>query len=276
MRVTFQGDGVKLAAEVLGQDDAPVVLLLHGGGQTRHAWGVTAQRIADAGYRSIAFDLRGHGESEWASDADYRLDRFVADLRAVIRELDAPSPMLVGASMGGLTSLIAQGTDPSLARALVLVDIATTAQVTGIERILDFMRMRPEGFANLEEVADAIARYQPRRPRPKSLEGLAKNVRLGADGRYRWHWDPAFLAPSAPATSSLRKDRLVKAARALTVPTLLVRGKMSDVVADEDVAEFLQHVPHAELIDVRDAGHMVAGDNNDVFSDAVLAFLRRC
>ncbi len=287
MRVTLQGDRIRLAADVLGADDAPPVLLLHGGGQTRHAWGPTGQKLADAGFRSIALDLRGHGESEWATDGDYRLDRFVADLRAVIGSLrlgalsaSAPMPVLVGASLGGIASLVAQGEDSGMtgtsARALVLVDIATTAQVSGIERIVQFMRQKPDGFASLEEVAAAIAAYQPQRTRPTNLDGLAKNVRLGEDGRYRWHWDPAFLAPSAPGTSALRKERLVASARALSVPTLLVRGKLSDVIADEDVAEFLRHVPHAEFVNVRDAGHMVAGDSNDVFSDAVLSFLRRC
>jgi len=273
--LTVQGDGVELVAESLGPESARSVILLHGGGQTRHAWGSTAERLAAAGFRSLALDLRGHGESAWATDGDYRVDRFVADLRCVIANLALSRPVLVGASMGGITSLVAQGEHPELASSLVLVDIATTAQVTGIARIMEFMRQRPEGFASLDEVAAAIAAYQPQRKRPPNLEGLSKNVRLGPDGRYRWHWDPAFIAPTDPQTSPLRKERLVAAARALTVPVLLVRGKQSDVIAEEDVNEFQRHVPHAEFIDVRDAGHMVAGDSNDVFSDAVLGFLAR-
>lgn len=273
--MTFDGDGVCLCGDALGRPDAPCVLLLHGGGQTRHAWGNTGEQLAHAGFRSISLDLRGHGESDWAKDGDYRVDRFVADLRKVIEALGGQVFALVGASMGGITSLITQGEHEASARALVLVDIATTAQPAGIERIIDFMQQKPEGFASLEEVAQAIAAYQPQRKRPPRLEGLSKNVRLGADGRYRWHWDPAFLTKTGPEAGPLRKERLVAAATALRVPTLLIRGKLSDVISIEDAREFQAHVPHAELVDVRDAGHMVAGDSNDVFSEAVLSFLER-
>jgi non-heme chloroperoxidase len=158
---------------------------------------------------------------------------------------------------------------------VVLVDIATSAKLDGIRRIVDFMSQKPEGYASIDEVADAIAAYQPHRKRPTNLEGLAKNVRRGADGRYRWHWDPKFLRPSSPQGSPLRADRLEAAARALKVPTLLVRGKQSDVIGEEEVRQFLAIAPHAEYVDVRDAGHMIAGDNNDLFTDAVLGFLDR-
>jgi non-heme chloroperoxidase len=126
------------------------------------------------------------------------------------------------------------------------------------------MSQKPEGYASIDEVADAIAAYQPHRKRPTNLEGLAKNVRRGADGRYRWHWDPKFLRPSSPQGSPLRADRLEAAARALKVPTLLVRGKQSDVIGEEEVRQFLAIAPH-----------MIAGDNNDLFTDAVLGFLDR-
>jgi len=137
------------------------------------------------------------------------------------------------------------------------------------------MSRKPEGYASLEEVADAIADYQPQRKRPTNLDGLAKNVRRGADGRYRWHWDPKFLRPSTPEGSPLRPDRLQAAARALSVPALLVRGKLSDVLGDQEVQQFLDLVPHAQYVDVSGAGHMIAGDSNDLFTEAVLGFLDR-
>jgi len=271
----FEGDSVELAADVVGDSSANAVVLLHGGGQTRHAWGNTAISIAKAGFCAVSLDLRGHGESSWAKDSDYGLDRFVADLRKVTQSLGPPVRALVGASLGGITSLVTQGEHPLTANAIVLVDIATTARPEGVERIIGFMQQKPEGFTSLAEVAEAVAAYQPQRKRPPNLAGLTKNVRLGSDGRYHWRWDPAFLASTAPESSPLRKERLVAAARALRVPTLLVRGKLSDVISEADALEFQSHVPHAELVDVRDAGHMVAGDSNDVFSDAVVGFLRR-
>ena len=272
--VEYERGGVKLVGEAHGDPAQRPVVLLHGGGQTRHAWGESAAKLAERGYHAISMDLRGHGDSQWAGRGGYRMEEFVADLEHVAGTLD-DRPVLVGASMGGLTSLLAQGDNPELGSAVVLVDIATSAQVDGIKKIVKFMFAKPEGFESLEEVADAIAAYQPHRKRPTNLEGLAKNVRKGEDGRYRWHWDPDFMVGNGPDDSPLRKDRLVEAARSLRVPTLLVRGKLSDIVGEGEAREFLEYVPHAEYVDVRDAGHMVAGDSNDVFSAAVIEFLER-
>jgi non-heme chloroperoxidase len=273
-RVTFRGEeGVTLAGDAYGDPRGQAVILLHGGGQTRHAWGDTAAALGRAGYYAIALDGRGHGESDWSPSGSYTIDFFIADLKHVVAALGA-QPVLVGASLGGLTSLLGEGEAPGLARAVVLVDIATTAKLEGIRRIVDFMSQKPEGYASLEEVADAIAAYQPQRKRPPNLNGLAKNVRRGDDGRYRWHWDPKFLRRSTPEASPLRPERLRAAAQALTVPALLVRGKLSDVVGEDEAKQFLEHVPHAKYVDVSGAGHMIAGDNNDHFTAAVLAFLR--
>jgi non-heme chloroperoxidase len=275
-RVRFEGaGGVCLAANTYGNPGGAPVLLLHGGGQTRHAWSGTARRLADAGFHAVALDLRGHGDSDWASDGDYSIDAFAGDLRAVATTFAEP-PAVVGASLGGGVALVAEGeaTGP-LSSAVVLVDIAHRIEMDGAMRILGFMTGRPQGFASLEEAADAIAEYLPHRPRPTDLSGLTKNLRQGTDGRYRWHWDPALFQGHLTPASAQDPERRVLAARGLDVPTLLVRGRMSDLLSEEAAAEFLELVPHAEFVDVRDAGHMVAGDRNDVFTDAVAGFLIR-
>lgn len=229
-------------------------------------------------------DHRGHGQSDWHPDANYHFNDFTDDVAAIIDHIVEAStgeerPVLVGASLGGVTSIIAETRDPAadVARAVVLVDITPEVQVGGISRILEFMGARPDGFGSLEEVADHIAAYLPGRPRPKNLDGLAKNLRIGEDGRYRWHWDPRMmgdLAPDPVAVQASLQEHLALAGQ-LRVPTLLVRGRMSDVVSEEDAQAFLKVVPHAEYVDVADASHMVAGDENDVFVDAVVAFLDR-
>jgi len=143
----------------------------------------------------------------------------------------------------------------------------------GVKNIKAFMFRNPEGFGSLEEVADAIASYQPHRERPTHLQGLAKNVRLGADGRYRWHWDPRFL--QGHRDLALRQVRLEACARALKVPSLLVRGGMSDILTDEGVRQFLELAPNSEYVNIASAGHMVAGDRNEIFNQAILGFLER-
>jgi len=275
-RLTFRvGGGLELVADAHGDPSAPPVLLLHGGGQTRRAWGGTAAALAARGFHAVALDLRGHGESDWAPDGDYTVDAFAADVRAVAARLGG-RPALIGASLGGLAALIAEGEAATPgASAVVLVDITPRVQPEGVDRIVTFMTGHPDGFATLEEAAEAVAAYVPHRPRPKDVAGLRKNLRLGADGRYRWHWDPRLMTGERRIGASRDPERLDRAARGLRVPTLLVRGRMSDVVAEEDARHFLALAPDARYVDVSDAGHMVAGDRNDPFTAAVVEFLTR-
>jgi pimeloyl-ACP methyl ester carboxylesterase len=173
-----------------------------------------------------------------------------------------------------MTALLTAGEEPrTKVAALVLVDIAPRIEQDGAQRIVSFMLARPDGFASLDEAADAVAEYQPHRKRPRDVRGLEKNLRLGTDGRWRWHWDPRFLAGVGAPSSGDTPGRLDAAARALDAPTLLVRGRLSDLLSEEGARHFLELVPHARYTDVSDAGHMVAGDRNDVFTRAVIDFL---
>jgi DHA1 family bicyclomycin/chloramphenicol resistance-like MFS transporter len=193
-------DGIELVADAWGEPEAPPALLLHGGGQTRHAWKRTAATLARHGYYAVAIDQRGHGDSGRSPDGNYEIDRFAGDVRRLATRF-ARAPVLIGASLGGIASLIAAGeAAASIAAALVLVDITPRVDPAGVDRIRGFMAAHVEdGFATLEEAADAIAAYLPHRPRPQSLDGLAKNLRRGTDGRYRWHYDPAFVRGIAAA-----------------------------------------------------------------------------
>jgi pimeloyl-ACP methyl ester carboxylesterase len=276
----LRGHGLELAADSYGPDDGPPVLLFPGGGQTRHSWDGTARLLGNKGWRATTVDLRGHGDSDWAPDGDYSLDAFAADVRDVARATGRRPPALVGASLGGISSLIAiaedgQAADRSVASALVLVDVAPRLEPEGVARIGAFMLGHLDGFASLEDVADAVAAYNPHRPRPSDLSGLRKNVRQREDGRWYWHWDPRFMTPGRidEPRSIRNEDRLERAAQALTLPVLLVRGRQSDVLSEAGARNLQALVPHARFVDVAGAGHMVAGDRNDVFNDAVVAFL---
>jgi pimeloyl-ACP methyl ester carboxylesterase len=269
----WQGDGVRIAGDSWGPTEGPLVLLQHGGGQTRHAWKGAGRVLGAAGFRAVAFDARGHGDSDWDPQGRYGQDLMVRDLQCVIADLGGRRPVLVGASMGGGTSLVAAGEGHVDATALVLVDIAPNIEAQGVRNIQDFMSLRPEGFESLEAVAAAIGTYQPHRRPPRNLDGLAKNVRLGSDGKYHWHWDPRFLVRTRDLEQ--RTQRLESCARNLRLPTLLVRGGLSDLLSEEGAQAFLKLCPTAEYVRVDDAGHMVAGDRNDVFSNAVISFLQR-
>ena len=209
--------GGRLRADAWGDPASPAVLFLHGGGQTRHAWGGTAEAIAREGRYAVSLDLRGHGESDWDPEGDYRLECFAADLEAVLPHFASP-PAVVGASLGGLATLLVAGEAESFAgAAVVLVDVAPRIERKGANRIIEFMTSRPDGYASLEEAAEAIARYTKQRRRARDLSGLEKNLRRGEDGRYRWHWDPAFVGARGPGALLDRVRLLAAAARFCSV-----------------------------------------------------------
>jgi pimeloyl-ACP methyl ester carboxylesterase len=273
-RTVFEGfEGLQLVADVRGDPDARPVLFLHGGGQTRHAWGSTAETVAAQGWRTVALDLRGHGDSEWAPNGDYSFTAFCADCVAVVDQLERP-PVLVGASLGGMSAMLAEGTsDRTVSCGLVLVDITPKANPAGIQRIASFMQSGIDGFDTLEDAAEAIAAYTPQRKRRVNPPGLKKVLRQ-RDGRWYWHWDPRVIGHGRTEVVPDRLLGLLDVAMSnIYVPTMLVRGLLSDVVTQEGVDDLLARIPGATVVEVDGAAHMIAGDRNDAFSDSVIGFL---
>ena len=277
--VEFRGaDDLTLVADEWnrGADTAggrPAILMLHGGGQNRYSWKNTGQVLADRGFHVVALDSRGHGDSDRSPTANYSVDSLGADTLRVIDQIGGPT-VLIGASMGGLTGILAaHEAGPEVIIKLVLVDVVPRFEKDGSARIRDFMFSGVDGFDSLEQAAEAVSAYLPHRAKPRSPEGLKKNLRL-RDGRWYWHWDPAFLTKPAD-DPFVRMDMLEQAAIDLRIPILLIRGKLSDVVSPEGVQDFLTKVPRAEFVELSDAGHTAAGDDNDAFTDAVVEFVNR-
>jgi pimeloyl-ACP methyl ester carboxylesterase len=266
-------DGVRLVADTLGKPGSPGVVLMHGGGQTRHSWSGAVGALAEAGYFVVNYDARGHGDSGWSTDGVYDYHLRAADLLSIVRELAGPCALL-GASMGGITALqaVSEGYTPG---ALVLVDIVPNPERRGIERIREFMLRHSAGFANAEEAMAAVAAYNPNRPKPATSSGLMRNLRAGAGGRLYWHWDPRILPSSLNEAMADRELLFERMHFNPAIPTLLIRGLRSEVVSDAGVAQFRRLLPALEVADVARAGHMVAGDDNDVFNTAAVDYLQR-
>ncbi|WP_084399730.1 alpha/beta fold hydrolase [Henriciella aquimarina] len=269
-------DGVRLVADAAGHRDAPLVILAHGGGQTRHSWSGAFRRLAEHGYRVVNFDARGHGESDWSADHRYPMSRRWADMETIVndsRQSSAPVA-IVGASMGGATALygVSQEFRPN---ALILVDITPNSERAGMQRVRDFMAAGLKGFATLDDAADAVAAYNTSRPRPKDISGLKRNLRQHSDGRWYWHWDPGMVEIDIDQERALMARTFKGLEAAPELPLLLVRGLKSDVVTDSTVEEFRDRLPSLKVADVSGAGHMVAGDKNDAFLEAILGFLAR-
>jgi pimeloyl-ACP methyl ester carboxylesterase len=266
-------DGIRLVGEVHGPDHAPLVLLLHGGGQTRHAWSGSVARLTAEGFAVARYDARGHGDSGWAPDKDYSMAAQGRDVAAVVCALGRPAA-LVGASMGGVGALLATTLVPELVRALVLVDIVPRFAKGGVERVRAFMQGHPDGFADTAEAAAAVQAYNPNRAPSRNPDGLMRSLRQGSDGRLRWHWDPAVIG-DPPGAEVEQMLSAALAALSPGLPLLLVSGAQSDVVDAAAAAEFRRQAPQAEMVAVDRAGHMVAGDRNDAFGDAISDFLKR-
>jgi pimeloyl-ACP methyl ester carboxylesterase len=273
--------GLDLAADVEGDGARGVVMLAHGGGQTRHSWASTARRLAGRGWKTVSLDLRGHGDSGWDPDGDYHIDRYAEDLIDVAAQVGHPGPggrpALIGASLGGIAGMMVEAIlAPGTFVSLTLVDIIPRTDPSGVEKIMGFMGAHLEhGFHSLEAAAETIAAYLPHRPKPKDLSGLGKNLRQGADGRYRWHWDPRFVTGVRRERTPSHAENLEARCAEIDIPIHLIRGRMSELVSLEAAQAFVSGLKHGSLTDVADAGHMVAGDRNDVFLEAVVAFLER-
>ena len=273
--------GLELVADVEGEGRRGMVMLAHGGGQTRHSWASTARRLAQRGWQTVSLDLRGHGDSGWDPEGDYHIDRYAEDLIDVAAQIpqrgERARPAMIGASLGGISGMMVEAIlAPGTFDTLTLVDIIPRTDPSGVEKIMGFMGAHLEhGFHSLEAAAESIAAYLPHRPKPTDLSGLGKNLRQGADGRYRWHWDPKFVTGVRRERSPAHAENLEARCREIDIPIHLIRGRMSELVSLDGAQAFVSGLKHGHFTDVADAGHMVAGDRNDAFLEAVVAFLER-
>lgn len=271
-------DGLRLAGSEAGPADGLPVMLLHGGGQNRGSWGSAVRELAAQGAHVVALDMRGHGDSDWAPDGAYLPVNFGADVEQAVRAFSARCenrPVLViGASMGGIAGMVAAAALGPVLAGLILVDIVPDLRAEGAQRIVDFMLSAPDGFADLDEAADAVAAYLPHRPRPTASGGLRRNLRQQPNGRWTWHWDPQVVRGSLDNVAAVRAG-LDEFAVQVRVPTLLIRGMLSDIVDDDGVAHLQELIPQVEVVDVAAAAHTAATDDNDAFVSSVLAFADR-
>lgn len=228
--------------------------------------------VADAGYRGITVDLRGHGDSTWADDGDYLLDAYARDIEHIIDGLERPAA-LVGASRGGQAALVAASRRPSRLALVMLADVAPMLRDAGVDIFRAFFRASEAGFASLDDAADALAEHL-HQPRMTDASGLRRAMRIGGDGRFYWQWDPRTAAPEMLNPPSEGRQLQAAAAR-VDCPVIMVRAELSGVVTDEGVATFHRLTPQLEVIEAKGVGHMFTGDQNDAFAERLLDQLAR-
>ncbi|MDB6061738.1 MAG: alpha/beta hydrolase [Verrucomicrobiaceae bacterium] len=270
--LNLPGSGLSLRADAYGDEHAHPVIFLHGTAQSRRAWIAAAKKVAESGYRGITVDLRGHGDSEWSAAGDYDVEAFTRDVECLLAWARQPVT-LVGASRGGQAAFIAASRFPQQVRLVVLADVVPRSERSGISHIYTFLNQSLDGFADVDEAADALA-VLSNQPRAQDASGLRKVMREGANGRWFWQWDPACARPEfmAPPAEILLME---EAARQMRCPTVLVRGTHSDLVTLESVQQFKALLPDLMVVEAVGQGHMFTGDVNDTFATSLHDYLER-
>jgi pimeloyl-ACP methyl ester carboxylesterase len=254
-----------------GDEAAPPLVLLHGGGQSAWTWQRVAARFADR-YRVIAPDSRGHGDSGWSRDGVYSIDRFRDDLHALVTHLGLDTFVLAGMSMGGMTALSYGGTYGETLRGLVVIDIAPEIRPDGRDRIVGFMTGRPS-FATLDEAIEYVHAFNPRRDRDRLRHTLPRNLRTLPDGSLGWKWDPDFLGNGIAPGRDFGMDGLWDAAARVPAPALVVHGAQSDILDPAVGRRLAETLPQGRFVTIEGSGHSVQGDNPHDLSEALEQFL---
>lgn len=262
-RVAVAVDGTRRISGLRWGHGSPRLVLLHGGAQNAHTWDTVALAL---GVPLLALDLPGHGHSDWRDDGAYGPANLAADVAvAVAAHVDGPVPV-VGMSLGGLTAMVLAARHPNLVAHLVMIDITPGVNAQKAKAVIDFVD-GPQSFPSLEDLVARTIEHHPTRSESSLRRGVLHNAHQLEDGSWQWRYDrrgharssdgvlPEGVADGTPALSPLW-DEL----ESVSAPVLLVRGGISPVVDDDDVAELRRRQPEAAVEMVDGAGHSVQGD----------------
>jgi esterase len=268
-RITINGLGFRYLD--WGSAGRPPLVFLHGGALTAHTWDLCCLALRDD-FHCLALDQRGHGDSDWAPDADYSIAAQREDVRAFAQALGLGQFVLVGMSMGAINGLAYAIAYPETLRALVLIDAGPYVRRPGSRRIRDFVN----GGAEPESLEAIIARalaFNPRRDPVILRRSLMHNLRRQDDGKWVWKYDRRRFQQMGGDRHSEERQRLADGLANVTCPTLVVRGAESDVFHDEDAARLAAALPDGRWVKIARAGHTVQGDNPKDLVAALREFL---
>ena len=245
---------------------SPEITLVHGSAQNAHTWDTVALAM---GVPLIAIDLPGHGHSSWRSDGNYEPSVLAPDVATAIETWAPKTRLVVGMSLGGLTTLALAGQRPDLVLTLANVDITPGVNSQKAKAITDFVN-GPQSFASFEDLLARTIEHNPTRSESSLRRGILHNAKQQPDGSWQWRYDRS-THPS-PQDSNQRIERLAAlwdVISNLKCPFTLFRGGTSPVVDDADVAELLRRKPNSQVIVVDGAGHSIQGDRPVELADAL-------
>jgi pimeloyl-ACP methyl ester carboxylesterase len=254
-----------------GDPGAPPIVLLHGGHQSAHSWDLVSLHLAQR-YHVLALDQRGHGDSEWARDVSYTNHEMSLDAEAFISAMGLQRPLLMGHSMGGRNAMLLTRRNPSLLRALVIVDVGPEVSDRGRAVIAGFVRDNEE-FDDLDHFVRNVQQYDPYRSREHIERTVKYNMLQRADGKFVSKCDANPRRLGVVRGTGPQENITLEEARGFDLPVLLVRGADSRILTAEAAERFCQALPDGSLVTVPKCGHNVHGQNTHGFVDAIGEFL---
>lgn len=253
--VAVEGDR-RVSALRWGSQD-PELVLVHGGAQNAHTWDTVALALDRP---LLAVDLPGHGHSDWRDDHSYWPPHLADDVALMVREHTPGAEVVVGMSLGGLTSFCLADRHPDLVRRLAVVDVTPGVDHQKAEPIVAFVS-GPEVFASFDEILERTVAFNPTRSVSSLRRGILHNAHENPDGTWTWRWDPMREWNFPEGEPAGEFGSLWDAVERSDAPLVLLRGGgPGSVVDDADVAELLRRRPEAQVIVVDDAGHSIQGD----------------
>jgi esterase len=247
------------------------ILFLHGGALTAHTWDLCCLALRDE-FHCVALDQRGHGDSDWAPDADYSIGAQREDIKGFADRLGLDRFVLVGQSMGAINGLAFAAAHPERLSALVMIDAGPEVRRRGSSRIRDFVNggAKPE---TLEEIIERALAFNPRRDPTILRRSLMHNLRRQPDGSWSWKYDRSRFQRLDHDAHLAERRRLADNLAHVTCPALVVRGAESDVFHQEDAERLAKNFPDGRQITIAQAGHTVQGDNPKDLVAALREFL---
>ena len=270
---SVMANGMKFHYLEWGDPAKPTVFMLHGVSQQAHSWDFVSLALSPD-YHVISLDQRGHGDTDWAADGNYSIDAMQADIDGVIDSLSLNDFNLMGHSMGGRNSFIWASRHPDTLRSLTIVDTGPETQSRGQDRIRQFREL-PNNLDSFQEFAERVKSYTGRNEE-QVLGALKYSIREMPHGKWAWKWDPATRnrgrAGSDPVWTS---ERLWECVKAVDCPSLVLRGSRSDIFAEDTLAKMGQVMTDCTTETIKNAGHLVQGDNPADFIVAAQGLLSR-
>lgn len=273
-RVSFPRlrSGLKVRVVELGTAASPAILLLHGWGCTAYVFRRNMPALADAGYRVIAVDLKGHGLSDKPTDAaEYTVDALVEHVRDILDALGLDRPALAGHSLGGSLSYHFAGRYPERVRCLGLI---SPVGLKGVPLMWLYKTLTPAFLAPLMK-----------RIRPRFVVKLALRRVYGRRGHFSERDVDEFLAPTQFPDYAVTLRQLLhnydwEAAKHRALPTLDIAamgiwGSLDHMMPDDGMGVFLPLLPRIVLRAIPDAGHIIPEETPAEVNAALIDLLQR-